>query len=285
MALRSSARSRLVLTGLAMAGALAGSAGTASAQYYGQYDDYPYETYAPRYYDGYAPLPPARIPPRSVGRVAVREYGLAQVDRTVRTESSYIIDGRTAQGRRTRLIIDRFSGDLVDRIALPEPRREAPRVARIDPRDDERPARRLVPRPPERPSALKLPAEATAPATQPVPSPAMPPRAAEPVRPAAPVEPPATASAPATVVPASPATPPVPTPGSADPATGAAKPQLVNPSDVRDTNGPERKPPLARAEQPEIKIAPVELPPVQLDDATPSTPRPDTPVAPVAPLN
>jgi len=284
MALRSTAHSRLILTGLAVAGAIAGSAGAASAQYYAPYYDDSYESYAPRYYERYAPLPPAQIPPRSIGRVAVVDYGLVQVDKTVRTQSSYIIDGRTARGRRTRLIIDRYSGELVDRIALPEERRAAPRVARIDPRDDERPAPRIVPRPPERPSSLKPPAEASAPATRPLPSPATPPRAAEPVKP---VEPPApaTASAPATIAPASPAAPPAPTPGVADPATGATKPQLVNPSDVRGASEPEREPPLARADQPEIKVAPIELPPVQLDDATPAIPRPDTPVVPAAPLD
>lgn len=313
MAFRSTAHARLALTGLAMAGAVAGSSGTAFAQYY-EYD-YGYEAYAPRYYERYAPVPPAQIPPRAIGRVAARDYGLSQIDRTVRTESSYIIDGRSAQGRRTRLIIDRYTGDLVDRIALPETRREAPRVARIDPRADERPAPRLDPRPPERPASLKPPAEASAPATQPLPSPATLPRAAEPVGPTEPpaaatanapatdahaspaspprvepapatqAQPPATANAPATVAPAAPAAPPAPTPGTADPATGASKPQLVNPSDVRGTSGPEREPPLARAEQPAPAGEAIKLPPVQIDDASPAKPGAETPIAPVAPLD
>jgi len=284
MALRWTTHSRLVLTSLAVAGVVAGSAGAAFAQYYGGYYDDEYEAYAPRYYERYAPVPPAQIPSRTVARAAIRDYGLTEVERNVSTRSSHIIDGRNAQGRRIRLVIDRYSGEIVNRIALPEPRREAPHVARIDPRDGERPAPRLVPRPPERPNSLKRPAEASAPATQPIPSPAAPPRAAEPVAPPEPPAP-ATASAPPTTAPAAPATPPAPTPGAADPATGAAKPQLVNPSDVRGTSGPEREPPLARADQPEIKVAPFVLPPVQLDDATPAIPRPETPVVPAAPLD
>jgi hypothetical protein len=285
MALRSTAHSRLVLMGLAVAGVVAGSAGTASAQYYyGRYYEDEYEAYAPRYYERYAPPAPIQVQPRTVARLAVRNYGLAQVDRTVRTQSSYIIDGLTAEGRPTRLIIDRYSGDLVDRIALPGARREAPHVARIDPRDEERPAPRIVRRPPERPSSLKPPTEASAPATQPLPSPAAPPHAAEPVKPAEP-QPPATANAPATIAPASPAAPPTPTPGAADPATGAAKPQLVNPSDVRGTSDAEREPPLARADQPAPARELGALPPVQLDDATPAAPRPQTPIVPAAPLD
>ncbi len=103
----------------------------------------------------------------------------------------------------------------------------------------------------------------------------------------APVEkPPAAASAPATVAPIAPATPPVPTPGPTNPATGADKPALVNPQDVRGTEAQERKPPLAAAEQPAIIIPPqVQLPPVQLEDMSTANPRPETPEVPVTPLD
>jgi hypothetical protein len=82
----------------------------------------------------------------------------------------------------------------------------------------------------------------------------------------------------------------LPTPGPVNPATGADKPQLVNPqlvnpNDVRGTDEAERKPPLARADPSGITIAPVELPPVQIPDATPSTPKPETPAVPVTPLD
>lgn len=289
MRFRSTAPRRKVLTGLAVAGALAGSAGAASAQYYGYVDE---DAYPRGYYERYAPRPPAQIPPRAVGRLAARSYGLVQVDRMVQTRSSYVIDGETASGRRTRLIVDAYSGDVLD--SIPLPRAAAPRIARVDPRDDDRPAPRLVPRPPERPPSLKPPGQASAPATIQQPAPAMP-RAPEPKPPAE--KPPASASAPPTTAPPSPATPSSPTRGTVDPETGAAKPQLVNPSDVRGTGEPERTPPLAKAPEPAIgteaqaggeptiRIAPVELPPVQIEDATPSRPRPETPAVPVTPLD
>lgn len=281
MEFRSTARARLVLTGLAVAGALAGSAGAASAQYY-LYEE---EAYPRDYYRRYVPVPPSPIPPRALGRVAAREFGLAQIDRTVRTRSSYIVDGQTLEGRRERLIFDVYSGDLVDRIVLqgkPRGLAPVPRVARVDPRDDERPSPRVTPRPPERPPVLKPPGQASAPATIVPPSPAAPPRAAEPQKPTE--AKPATASAPA-AIPVAPNRLPVPTPGSVDPATGAPKPQLVNPNDVRGTSEPERKPPLARADPSGITVAPVQLPPVQLEDATPSKPRAETPAVPVVPLD
>ncbi|WNJ91336.1 hypothetical protein [Bosea sp. 685] len=287
MVFRSTAPSRLVLTSLAVAGALAGSVGGAAAQYYLYEEE---EAYPRGYYERYAPLPPAPVPPRSIGRIAARDFGLARVDRMVRTGSSYVIDGQTANGGRARLIFDAHSGDLVDRIPLPDARPRpapAPHIARVDPRDD-RPAPRLVPRPPERPPSLKPQGQASAPATILPPSPAAPPHAAEPLNPAE--KPAATASAPATIAPSSPAAPALPTPGPANPATGADKPQLVNPqlvnpNDVRGTDEAERKPPLARADPSGITVAPVELPPVQIQDATPSTPKPETPAVPVAPLD
>ncbi len=270
---------RTVLMGLAVAGALAGTAGAASAQIYLYEEDAPY--LEQRFGYGYryaAPRPPAQIPLRALGRIAARDFGLAQVDRTVATGSAYVVDGRTRAGARVRLILDPYSGELLDRIVLREPSRAAPRVARIDPRDEARPPR-AAPRPPERPPSLKPPGQASAPATVVPPSPATPPHA-EPAPPAE--KPPAAASAPATEVPPTPAAPAAPTPGPADPATGADKPRLVNPSDVRGTETTEREPPLARTEQPGI---PAQLPPVQTQDATPTTPKPETPDVPVTPLD
>jgi hypothetical protein len=106
------------------------------------------------------------------------------------------------------------------------------------------------------------------------PSPAAPPRPAAPEKPVD--KPPAAASAPATIVPPSPA---VPAPSEGD------KPALVNPQDVRGTDEPERKPPLAKADEPAITVAPVQLPPVQIEDMTTATPRPETPAVPVMPLD
>ncbi|HEY5796134.1 MAG TPA: hypothetical protein VIU82_14080, partial [Bosea sp. (in: a-proteobacteria)] len=167
MAFRSPAPKRAVLMGLAVAGALAGTVGAASAQPYLYEEDAPY--LEQRFGYGYryaAPRPPAQIPARAAIRLAARDFGLAQVDRTVRTASAYVIDGRTRSGARVRLILDPYSGDLIDEIVLQAPPRAAPRVARVDPRDEARPPQpRPVPRPPERPPSLKPPGQATAPAT------------------------------------------------------------------------------------------------------------------------
>ena len=82
--------------------------------------------------------------------------------------------------------------------------------------------------------------------------------------------------------PPQPAKPAEPSPGATSPETGADKPKLVNPSDVRNTEGIERKPPLSTAAPaPEASS----IPPVQNIDSTPSTPKPETPIAPVAPMN
>lgn len=279
---------RGALVGMAFAGALAGAAGGASAQYY-RYDDGDAYGYRPVYGRGYGYgyrefYPEIPRPPRRIARVTAGDYGLAAVDRTVRTRASTIVDGRRADGTRVRLIFDAESGALLDRIVLQGTGRQPtpPRIARIDPRDDDRPARRIVPRPPERPAALRPPGQASAPATIAPPSPAAPARPAAPERPVE--RPPASASAPATLAPIAPATPPVPTPGPTNPATGADKPALVNPQDVRGAEAQERKPPLAAAEQPAIKVAPVQLPPVQLEDSSTARPRPETPAVPVTPL-
>lgn len=313
MASDSTARSRGVLMGLAVAGALAGSAGGAAAQYY----DYEYD-YAPRYgysygYGGYgrryyAPAP-GPLSQREIARIALREYGLAQVERTVRTEETYVVEGAMANGRRTRLVFDLYSGDLIRRVNLQPPapgQPVVPPVARLDPAEPRAPAPRLLPLPPERPAALRPPAQANAPSGTIPRAPAAPPQAPEPVKPPLPpaeanapatalppapaappareperpVEnPPVEATAPATTVPASPAAPAAPTPGPVNPATGAEKPRLVNPDDVRGTGEPERAPPLAKAES-----SAGGLPPMQVPDPTPSVPRPETPIAPVAPL-
>ncbi|PZN97530.1 MAG: hypothetical protein DCF30_16110, partial [Hyphomicrobiales bacterium] len=179
MAFRSSAPKRTVLMGMAVAGALTGTAGAASAQYYVYEEDAPY--LEQRYGYGYryaAPRPPAPIAPSALSRIAAREFGLSRVDRTVTTGSAYVIDGRTRAGARVRLIVDLYSGQLLDRIVLQALPSSAPRVARTDPREEIRPRQpRLATQPPERPAALKPPAQATAPATVIPPSPAAPPQA------------------------------------------------------------------------------------------------------------
>lgn len=284
MTLRPKARLRLLMTGLAVAGTVSG----ASAQYYGGYYDEDYEPYAPRYYERYAPVPPAPIPPRTVSRAALRDYGLAQIDRTVRTASSYIIDGRTTQGRRTRLIIDRYSGELVDRIALPELQRDAPRIARTDPRELQHPGPKPIPKPPERPESLKPPAQASAPATLPAPAPAPAPALPNPVPPA-PATAPAQAAPPATAnLPASEPTAPESAPSA--PSGEQTKPRLVNPSDVRGIDaGNDRQPPLAAASRPAAPAAPaaapIEFPPFKVDDVDATKPATASPaIPPVAPL-
>ncbi|BCB18341.1 hypothetical protein [Bosea sp. ANAM02] len=320
MADRSTAPGRIALMGLVVAGAMAGMAGTASAQYY--YDDDGYEPYPAYGYGygyrhdyGYALRPPAVVPrapaavsPYAVNGIAARRYGLVRIERAIRRDDTYIVDGVAPNGQRQRLILDAYAGDLIRRIPLRG--QPAPSIARADPREEHAPPRqRLVPRPPERPPEFKGPAEASAPATTSPPSPAAPP----PPEPAKPVEkPPAEASAPATTSPPSPAAPPPPepakpaeaapaeasapattapsqpakpaepSPGPTDPETGADKPKLVNPSDVRNTEGTERKPPLSTVAPAAEASA---IPPAQSIDATPSTPRPETPIAPVVPLN
>lgn len=289
MAIRSTTPRRQALMGLAVAGALAGTAGPAAAQYYGYDDDVIVYRYGYRD-DGYrdfgfryrpAPRAPVALPARSVSRIALRDFGLVQVERTLRSGESYIVDGQAANGRRARLILDAYSGDLIDRIALPPAHRTTPEVARADPREIEQPARpRLVPRPPERPAALKPPAQATAPATVIPPAPAAaPPRAPEPETPAEPA-PPVSASAPATTLPA-------PAPAEVAPAPEAARepaPKLVNPEDVRGTEGTDRLPPLAKALSGSGSADPAGMPPVQTEDPAPSVPKAETPIAPVTPL-
>lgn len=320
MADRSTAPGRIALMGLVVAGAMAGMAGTASAQYYyydDGYDPYPAYGYGYRYDYGYAPRPPVAVPrapaavsPYSVNGIAARRYGLARIERSIRRDDTYIVDGVTQGGQRQRLILDAYAGELIRRIPLRGQAAPAPSVARADPREEQaRPRQRLVPQPPERPAELKEPTEANAPATTVLPSPATPPvpepvqpadkppaeasapattsppspaapPAPEPVKPAEPG--PSEASAPATVAPPQPAQPAEPSPGAANPETGADKPKLVNPSDVRNTEGTERKPPLSTA-APAAEAS--SMPPVQQVNPTPSTPKPETPIAPVAPMN
>ncbi len=290
MADRSTAPGRIALMGLVVAGAMAGMAGTASAQYYYYDDGYePYPAYGYGYgyrYDyGYAPRPPAAVPrapaavsPYAVNSIAARRYGLVRIERSIRRDDTYIVDGVTAGGQRQRLILDAYAGELIRRIPLRG--QPAPSVARADPREEHAPPRqRLVPQPPERPAEFKGPAEASAPATTAPPSPAAPP-APEPVKPAETA--PAQASAPATAAPPQPARPAEPSPGATNPETGADKPKLVNPSDVRNTEGTERKPPLSTA-APAAEAS--SIPPVQNIDPAPSVPKPETPIAPVTPMN
>lgn len=314
MADRSTAPGRIALMGLVVAGAMAGMAGAASAQYYYYDDGYePYPVYGYGYgyrYDyGYAPRPPVAVPrapaavsPYSVNSLAARRYGLVRIERSIRRDDTYIVDGVTAGGQRQRLILDAYAGDLIRRIPLRGQAAPAPSVARADPREEHaQPRQRLVPQPPERPPEFKGPAEASAPATTVLPSSAAPvekppaeasaPATTSPPSPAAPAAPepvkpaetgPAEASAPATAVPPQPAAPAEPSPGATNPETGADKPKLVNPSDVRNTEGTDRKPPLSTAAPGPATSA---IPPVQHVDPSPSTPKPETPIAPVAPMN
>lgn len=204
MADRSTAPRRIALMGLVVAGAMAGMAGAACAQYYyydDGYDPYPAYGYGYRYDYGYAPHPPIAVPrapaavsPYSVNGITARRYGLVRIERSIRRDDTYIVDGVTAGGQRQRLILDAYAGELIRRIPLRG--QAAPSVARADPREERAPPRQhLVPQPPERPAELKPPAEASAPATTVPPSPAAPP-APEPVQPAE--KPAAEASAPAT---------------------------------------------------------------------------------------
>lgn len=236
-----SLRRRLV--GLAVLAAVAGASGPALAQlddYGGRYARYGYGYdyddgygYAPQY--DYAPRRVVPVPPRAVGRISARELGLREVQRTVRRGSVLVVDGLATNGARVRLVIDRFNGELIDRIVLQPP----PRVVRLDPREEERPApKKLTPRPPERPAALKPaqpPAAASAPATAAPPSPAAPKPDAAPAKPAA-----------------------VPSVAPKD----IGKPKLVNPQDVRGAEEPDRTPPLARAQPSIIPTPDTTVPPV-----------------------
>lgn len=254
------------LAGLTILAVMAGASGPALAQiddYGGGYARYGYGYdyddgygYGRRY--DYAPARPAPIPPRAVERIAVQEFGLREVQRTMRTRSAIVVDGVAANGARVRLIIDRFNGELIDRIVLQPP----PRTVRLDPREEERPApKKLTPRPPERPAVLK------------------------------PAQPPAEASAPATTVPPSPAAPKPDAPAAKPAAVPSVapgdigKPKLVNPQDVRGADEPDRTPPLARANPSGIPTPDTTLPPVQIEDMKTAQPKPETPIAPVNPPN
>ncbi|CAM5210758.1 putative protein OS=Bosea thiooxidans OX=53254 GN=SAMN05660750_02448 PE=4 SV=1 [Bosea thiooxidans] len=302
MANRSTAPGRIALMGLVVAGALTGMAGTAGAQYYYYDDGYdPYPAYGYRDDYGYAPRPravvpraaPAPVSPYEINRIAARDYGLVRIERSIRRDDTYAVDGETANGQRLRLILDAYAGDLIRRVPLRGRTAAAPHVARAEPRQDQTaPRPRLVPQPPERPAELKPPAQASAPATAAPPSPATPP-APEPAAPAekAPVEasapatasppapaappapepakpaeqPPLEASAPATASPPPAAKPAEPSPGPANPETGADKPKLVEPG-----SNP------AEAQKPEGSAEPAQ--------STASAPAPEAPAAqPVAP--
>ena len=257
-------RLRPRMAGLAVLAAMAGLSGPAFAQlddYGGGYARYGYgydydDDYGPRY--DYAPRRAAPMPPRAVERTAVQEFGLREVQRTVRTRSAIVVDGLAANGSRVRLVIDRFNGELIDRIVLQPP----PRTVRLDPREEERPApKKLTPRPPERPAALKPP------------------------------QPPAEASAPATIVPPSSAAPKPDAPAAKPAAVPSVapsdigKPKLVNPQDVRGTDEPDRLPPLARAHPSGIPVPDTTLPPVQIEDMKTAQPKAETTIAPVNPPN
>ncbi|CAN7153533.1 hypothetical protein [Bosea sp. LjRoot237] len=255
-------RLRRGLVGFAVLAVMAGASGPALAQLddYGGYGRYGYgydydDDYGPRY--DYAPRRAQPIPLRAIERIAIQEFGLREVQRTVRTRSAIVVDGLAANGSRLRLVIDR-NGELIDRIVLQPP----PRTVGLDPREEERPApKKLTPRPPERPAVLN------------------------------PAQPPAEASAPATVAPPAPAAPkpdaapakPVAVPAVAPKDIG--KPKLVNPQDVRGADEPDRPPPLARARPSGIPTPDTTLPPVQIEEMKTAQPKPDTPIAPVNPPN
>lgn len=324
MAKRSTASRRIGLMGLAVAGALAGSAGGAAAQYYyyDEYDPVPVVPYPPAYGYGYgyryAPRIAEPVTQRDIRRIAAETYGFVRIDRLYRNDDTYVVDGMRANGQRQRLILDAFAGNLIRRVPLRGSQAgQGPDIARIDPQQEREPPHpRLVPRPPQRPAELKPPAEASAPATVVPPAPAMP--AAPEQAPSAPPapQPPAEASAPSTATPPSPAAPPAPekapapapqppveasapatqggpppaaapaapSPGTVDPASGSEKPRLVNPQDVRGTDEAERQPPLS-SPPPASAEATVPLAPVQGQDSGTAKPKPETPIAPVAPLN
>ncbi|MBN9455046.1 MAG: hypothetical protein J0I54_00310 [Bosea sp.] len=292
MAKPSTASRRIGLMGLAVAGALAGSAGSAAAQYY-YYDDYydavPVVPYPPAYgyRYRYAPRIAEPVTTYDIRRIATDRYGFVRIDRLYRTGDTYVVDGMRANGQRQRLVLDAFAGNLIRRVPLRGGQAgQAPDIARIDPQQEREPPRpHLVPKPPQRPAALKPPSQASAPATIAPPAPATPAAGQEAPSPAPTPPPPVEASAPATQTAPSPeAAPAAPSPGPVDATSGAEKPRLVNPQDVRGTDEAERKPPLS-SPPPASAEAAVPLAPVQGQDSNTAKPKPETPIAPVAPLN
>lgn len=289
MANRSTAPGRIALMGLVVAGALAGTAATAGAQYYyydDGYDPYPSYGYGYRYDYGYAPRPPVAIPRAApapvslyeINRIAARDYGLVRIERSIRRDDAYVVDGETASGQRLRLILDAYAGDLIRRVPL-RSRSAAPHIVRADPRQDQgAPHSRLVPQPPERPAELKPPAEASAPATIVPPSPAAPP-APETAAPAEP--PPVEASAPATPSPPSSAKPAEPSPGATNPETGADKPGLVepgnSPAEAQKTGDGAKPAQSAASPVPEAQPAPAAQPAAPAAAAMPDAPRTEPP--------
>ncbi|WP_353186189.1 hypothetical protein [Bosea sp. (in: a-proteobacteria)] len=320
MAKRSTASRRIGLMGLAVAGALAGSAGGAAAQYYYYDDDYyavPAVPYPPAYGYGYgyryAPRIAEPVTAYDIRRIASQTYGFVRIDRLYRSADTYVVDGMRANGQRQRLILDAFAGNLIRRIPLRGAQAgQGPDIARIDPQQEREPPRpRLVPQPPQRPAEFAPPAAASAPATVTPPAPAAPEKA--PAPPPAP-QPPVEANAPATQeAPPSPTTPAAPekapspqaapqppveasapatqeappaaaAPAPPSPGSAPEKPRLVNPQDVRGIDETERRPPLA-TRPPASAEAAVPLAPVQGQDSGPAKPRPETPIVPVAPLD
>lgn len=259
MANRSTAPGRIALMGLVVAGALAGTAATAGAQYYyydDGYDPYPSYGYGYRYDYGYAPRPPVAIPraapaPASlyeINRIAARDYGLVRIERSIRRDDAYVVDGETASGQRLRLILDAYAGDLIRRVPL-RSRSAAPHIVRADPRQDQvAPHSRLVPQPPERPAELKPPAEASAPATP------SPPSSAKPAE---------------------------PSPGATNPETGADKPGLVepgnSPAEAQKTGDGAKPAQSAASPVPEAQPAPAAQPAAPAAAAMPDAPRTEPP--------
>ncbi|MBD3848893.1 hypothetical protein IED13_24610, partial [Bosea sp. SSUT16] len=180
MAQRSTASRHIGLMGLAVAGALAGSAGGAAAQFYYYEEPAPYPpAYVYGYGYGYRSAPRIAEPVTAydIRRIAAENYGFVRIDRLYRSEDAYVVDGMRANGQRQRLILDAFAGNLIRRVPLRNGQADlGPNIARVDPREEREPPRpRLVPKPPQRPAELRPPAEASAPATIVPPAPAAPP--------------------------------------------------------------------------------------------------------------
>lgn len=300
---RSTALLRGGLIGLAALASLAATAGSATAQYY--YDDgyrYPpaeIDGYGPRYGYGYGygyreddgylyrPAPrrrlPAAVTAEEIGRLAYERHGLTRIDRLTRSGDAYIVEGARADGRRQRLVLDAYAGDLIRRQTLSSPR--PPDPARAAPQENARP--KAVPAPPQRPAQIEAPGS--------------------PPPPAAPAQPPVPQQNAAPPPQAAPVAPPQPQPQPAAPPsapqTGTEPPKPVNPQDVRPPQWSQPKPGAAAPQDganaqpappkpPESTTAPSPapaapgastIPPVQGQDETSSRPRVETVIPPVTP--
>lgn len=286
--------------GLALLSAapLALSAAPAQAQFFGEVFGSRF-AWGPRYYEDDRRVEPdyeyrgevRGLPPRAVHRMLANEgyRVLGPVTRRGRVYLANVADGET--GQRERLVIDAFSGDVLEaypltqRIAPPAnvtrvpraeypradvrepqtPPRRAPRTARLAPEDD---LLVVTPRSSAAPKLLKpKPAPIVKAPVKPTPVIAKrtPPDAPKPLAPVAPVT--------AAPIPAAPA-PAAPLPSAAQPSN-----PLSLPPAPAETAAPE---PTVAAAPP---IAPSDVFVAPLDDATPA-PKATKPIndIPVAPL-